>query len=307
MIKFIAKRLLMLIPTVLGCATLTFFLMKLTPGDPALQSLGPKASPEALAALRHSWGLDQPLFIQYVRFLGQLATGNLGTSFAWKVPISSLIATRLPVTVLIMVLSAIFSVALALPTSMWVSRSDTRAAHGTMRVVTAIAQGMPTFFVGAMLMQVFAISLGWFPVGGYSGIYSLVLPAFTVSIAIAPILTRSLVTSLRESIDSEYVSFAIAKGLPTRRVMTHYALRNGSISGISVLGIQIGYLVGGTLVVENVFAVPGMGQLLMSSVLKRDFPVVQSSTVIFGIVVVLVYLLTDIAYGLLDPRAAQRG
>ncbi|MCI2186667.1 ABC transporter permease [Bifidobacterium tibiigranuli] len=307
---YIGKRLLLLIPTVWGCATLTFFLMKLTPGDPAVQVLGPKASAKALDDLRQAWGLNDPLWEQYLRYLQQLCTGNLGVSYAAKAPVAELLATRIPVTLAIMVLAALFAILISLPLSIWVATSSSRLIAGTVRVINAICQGMPTFFVGAILMQIFCIQLGIFPIGSGSGqmsIMALILPSLAVSITIAPILSRSLIQSLEDSVQSEYVNFAKAKGLAPRHVLFAYALRNGSISAVSVLGIQIGFLVGGTLVVENVFAVPGIGQLMMDSVLKRDFPVVQSLTVVFGIIVILVYLITDLVYGALDPRAEQKG
>lgn len=307
---YVGKRLLLLIPTVWGCATLTFFLLKLTPGDPAVQALGPKASAQALAALRESWGLNDPLWEQYLRFLGDLVTGDLGTSYSAKAPVAELVATRLPVTLSIMLLAAVFAVAIALPLSVWVAATGSRVADVIVRVFNAVAQGVPTFFLGAILLQVFAIRLGWFPIGSVSGGFDLaamVLPSLAVAVAIVPILVRSLIQSLRDSMSSEYVNFGHAKGLSGGKVLFGYALRNGCVSAVSLLGIQVGFLVGGTLVVENVFAVPGLGQLLMDSVMKRDFPVVQSLTVVFGIIVVLVYLITDLAYGALDPRAAERG
>ncbi|KAA8828834.1 ABC transporter permease [Bifidobacterium tissieri] len=307
---YIGKRLLLLIPTVWGCATLTFFLLKLTPGDPAVQALGPKASKQALEALRESWGLNDPLWQQYLRFLGDLCTGNLGTSYSAKAPVAELIATRLPVTLIIMVLAAVFAVIIALPLSVWVATSGSRVVTEFVRILNAVAQGWPTFFLGAILLQIFAIQLGWFPIGSVSGgvdVAALILPSFAVAVSIAPIIIRSLTQSLQDSVNSEYVNFGRAKGLSGRAVLFNYALRNGSISAVSVLGIQVGFLVGGTLVVENVFAVPGLGQLLMDSVMKRDLPVVQTLTVVFGIIVVLVYLITDLVYGALDPRAAKRG
>lgn len=307
---YIGKRLLLLIPTVWGCATLTFFLLKLTPGDPAVQALGPKASKQALEALRESWGLNDPLWQQYLRFLGDLCTGNLGTSYSAKAPVAELIDTRLPVTLIIMVLAAVFAVIIALPLSVWVATSGSRVVTEFVRILNAVAQGWPTFFLGAILLQIFAIQLGWFPIGSVSGgvdVAALILPSFAVAVSIAPIIIRSLTQSLQDSVNSEYVNFGRAKGLSGRAVLFNYALRNGSISAVSVLGIQVGFLVGGTLVVENVFAVPGLGQLLMDSVMKRDLPVVQTLTVVFGIIVVLVYLITDLVYGALDPRAAKRG
>ncbi|KAB1660783.1 ABC transporter permease [Pseudoclavibacter sp. CFCC 13796] len=302
----------MMIPVVLAVATLTFFLMKLSPGDPASAALGEKASAEAVDALRHEWGLDRPVILQYVSFLGQLVTGNLGTSYLYQVPVVDLMQNRLPATLLLMMMSTIFAVVISLPLSLWMATSQNPLPSLLIKVFNAIVQGMPTFLIGILLLISLALNAGFFPVGGYGETFGdhlhfLVLPSIAVALTICPLLIRSLTTSLSESLQSEYVKFAIAKGLSPRRVNLNYALRNGSISGISILGIQVGGLVGGALVVENVFAIPGMGSLLMDAVLKRDYIVVQSSTVIFGVMVVFVYFFTDLVYGWLDPRARFKG
>lgn len=303
----------MIIPVVLGVATLTFFLMKLTPGDPVLFTLGDKATPEAIENLRHAWGLDRPVAVQYVDFLRGLVTGDLGESYKYKVPVMSLIAERLVPTIQLMILSLLFAVVISVPLALWVAVSRSKVAAAVVRLITATIQGLPTFFIGALLIAFVALRTGLFPVGGYgrgfaSQIHTLTLPALAVALTnITPILTRSLIASLKGSLDSEFVGFATSKGLSRRRVLSDYALRNGSISGISILGIQAGSLIGGALVVENVFAIPGVGSLLMDSVLSRDYTVVQALTVVFGVLVVLSYLVTDLVYGLVDPRARATG
>lgn len=305
--SYILRRVLLMIPIVLGVATLSFFLMKLAPGDPAAAYLGDKGTPEAVAALRHAWGLDQPVIVQYFRFLGGLVTGDFGQSFVFQTSVLELLKLRLPATLMLMLVAIIFAVLVSVPLAMWVSMTRNAIAETIVRVFTATVQGMPTFFVGTLLVLVLALHWGWFPVGGYGSTFgehlrSLVLPGFAVALSISPILIRSLIAALNQSFDAEYMNFALSKGLSRRRSFTHYAFRNAGIAGVSILGIQVGHLVGGALIVENVFAIPGVGSLLMQTVIARDYNVVQALTVIFGVMVVAVYLLTDIVYSAVDPR-----
>lgn len=308
MIRYLARRLALMIPVGLGVVTLTFLIMQLTPGDPAIAYLGDKATPEAIAALRAEWGLDEPLIVQYFSFLGGLVTGDLGNSLYFKVPISQLLAIRMPPTLILMVLAAVFAVIISVPMSLWAATSRSPIAAVVIRFFTATVQGIPTFFLGTLMITFLALRLQWFPVGGYGEtfgehLHSLVLPALAIALNMVPLLVRSLTNSIGEALESEFVDFGRSKGLREATVLLHYAMRNGSISGISILGIQIGNLAGGALVVENVFAIPGMGSMLMNGVLNRDFPTVQVCTVVFAGLVVAIYLLTDIAYGWLDPRA----
>lgn len=308
MIRYLLRRLALMIPVSLGVVTLTFIIMQLTPGDPAIAYLGDKATPAAVAALRAQWGLDQPLHVQYLDFLGGLLTGDLGESLYFKVPISELLAVRLPPTLILMLIASVLAVLISLPLSAWAATSRSVVAAVVIRVFTATIQGIPTFFLGSLMITFLALRLRLFPVGGYGEnvgehLHSLILPAFAIALNMVPLLVRSLVNSISEALDSEFVDFGRSKGLKNMTVLLHYAMRNGSISGISILGIQIGNLAGGALVVENVFAIPGMGSMLMNGVLNRDFPTVQVCTVLFAMLVVVIYLLTDIAYGWLDPRA----
>lgn len=307
MLRFLFRRLMLLIPVVLGAATLTFLLMHLTPGDPARTYLGEHATPEAIAALKQQWGLDQPLAIQYLRFLRDLVTGELGQSMFFREPIVDLLATRLPPTLLLMLMSALLSLVIAVPLAAWNAVKPNGLSDVVVRILTAIFQGTPIFFIATVFIVMFAIRLKIFPVAGYGKtmwmhIVSLFLPALSLALGIVPVLMRSLRTALIDALNSEYVNFARAKGLRSSTIWLHYALRNASISGLSILSIQIGFLAGGSLVVENVFAIPGMGTFLMKGILNRDFPVVQASALVFALLVLLVYLLTDIAYTLLDPR-----
>ncbi|WP_127903881.1 ABC transporter permease [Solirhodobacter olei] len=307
MLRFLTRRMLLLVPVVLGVATLTFMLMHMAPGDPARTYLGDRANPAAIAALRHEWGLDQPLWRQYLNFMGGLAVGDLGRSMFFHDRIITLLAIRLPPTLWLMAMATLFSIVISVPLATWMAVSRGGAVDAGVRSFNAIAQGTPLFFTGAVLIAIFSLNLHWFPVAGYGNtvsqhIASLILPSLSVALVIVPFLIRGLRGALMDALNSEYVNFAKAKGLNRRAIWINYALKNASITGISILGIQVGYLAGGSLVIENVFAIPGMGTFLMKGILNRDFPVVQASALVFALLVIFIYLLTDIAYGLFDPR-----
>ena len=297
-----------MIPIAFGVTLLVFFLIHLVPGDPARTMLGTRATPERIALLHAEWGLDQPLPVQYWRFLERLVQGDLGSSLFYSVPAGRLVLERLPVTLWLIGLGTILSVAIAVPLATIAAARRDRATDHVVRAVPLVGLGFPQFWIGIMLLLAFGLNSGrHFPVGGYGEgfvghLHSMFLPALTVALAISPILIRSLRASLLEVLESDYIATARSKGLPERRVLIRHALRNAAISMVSVLGVNIGFLVGGTLVVEQVFALPGLGQLMINSIFQRDFPVVQAVTLAFAVMVVLVYLTTDIIHALLDPR-----
>jgi peptide/nickel transport system permease protein len=285
-----------------------FFMIHLVPGDPARTMLGEHASPQRVALLHHQWGLDRPLWDQYKLFIERLFHGDLGNSLFYRTPTLTLVLDRLPVTLWLIVYSTVISVVIAVPLAAFAaSRRDAPADH-VVRAVPLVGLGFPQFWVGIMLLLAFALNLGrLFPVGGYGTgftghLQAMFLPALTVALGIAPLLIRSLRASLLQVLESDYITTARSKGLSERRVLVRHALRNAVISTVSVLGVNIGFLVGGTLVIEQVFALPGIGQLMINSIFQRDFPVVQGVTLVFAVLVVLVYLLTDIVHSLLDPR-----
>jgi len=305
---YVARRLLLVIPVVLGVTILVFFLIHLVPGDPARTILGNRATEQRVQLLRHDWGLDKPLPVQYAKFMGRLVHGDLGSSLFYGVGAGRLVLERLPVTLWLIGLGALFSVLIAVPLAVAAAMKRDRIADHAIRAVPLVGLGFPPFWIGIVLLIVFGLHLGrLFPVGGYGEgflghLHSMFLPALTVALGIAPILIRSLRAALLEVLESDYITTARSKGLPEQRVLLRHGLRNAAISTVSVLGVNIGYLVGATLVVEQVFAVPGVGQLMINSIFQRDFPVVQAVTLVFAILVVLVYLLTDVAHALLDPR-----
>jgi peptide/nickel transport system permease protein len=305
---YVVRRLLQMLPIALGVTILVFFLIHLVPGDPAQTILGNQATPHRVALLRHEWGLDRPLPVQYEKFMARIVRGDLGSSLFYDVPAGRLVLDRLPVTLWLIGFGTLLSLAIAVPLAVLAATKRNRVPDHLVRAVPLVGLGFPPFWLGIMLLLAFALNSGrFFPVGGYGHgfpghLRSMFLPSLTVGLAIAPILIRSLRASLLEVLDAEYITTARSKGLPERRVLARHALRNAIVSTVSVLGVNIGYLVGGTLVIEQVFAVPGVGQLMINSIFQRDFPVVQAVTLVFSIMVVLVYLLTDIAHALLDPR-----
>ena len=309
MLRFIARRFVSMIFVLFSISVLSFLIFFATPGvDPASRIAGRNADPQTLKAVRHDFGLDRPLPVQYGKFLGRLVHGDLGTSLFYSVGAGHLVIQRLPVTLWLIGFGTILAVLIAVPLAALAATHRDRIADHLVRVVPLVGLGFPPFWVGIMLLLLFGLHLGRpFPVGGYGTgfvghLHSMFLPSLTVALAIAPILIRSLRASLLEVLESEYVTTARSKGLPERRVLFRHALRNAIISTVTVLGVNIGYLVGGTLLVEQVYGIPGIGQLMINSIFQRDFPVVQAVTLVFAVMVVLVYLLTDVVHALLDPR-----
>lgn len=305
---YVVRRLLHMVPVVLGVTILVFFMIHLVPGDPARTMLGVHASPERVALLHKEWGLDQSLLVQYQRFMSRLIHGDLGDSLFYHVPTTQLIIDRLPVTLWLITYGTALSILIALPLAALAASKRDAARDQVVRVVPLIGLGFPSFWVGIMLLLAFGLNMGrLFPVGGYGTgfaghVRSMFLPALTVAIALSPILIRSLRASLLNVLESDYITTARSKGLPERRVLVRHALRNAVISTVTILGVNIGFLVSGTLIIEQVFALPGVGQLMIGSIFQRDFPVVQGVALTFAILVVIVYLITDVVHSMLDPR-----
>jgi peptide/nickel transport system permease protein len=305
---YVARRLLHLVPIVLGVTILVFFLIHLEPGDPARTILGNQATDQRVALLRHQWGLDRPLPVQYEEFMKRIVHGDLGHSLFYDVPAGRLVLDRLPVTLWLIGFGTLLSILISVPLAALAATKRDRWPDQVVRAVPLVGLGFPPFWVGIVLLLVFGLHLGRaFPVGGYGHgfvghLHSMFLPGLTAALAISPILIRSLRASLLEVFESEYVTTARAKGLPERRVLIRHALRNAVVSTVNVLGVNIAYFVGGTVIIEQVFGLPGVGQLMINATFTRDFPVVQAVTLVFAILVVLVYLTSDVVHALLDPR-----
>jgi peptide/nickel transport system permease protein len=304
---FVIRRLLLLIPTAVGVTIIAFFLIHLIPGDPAATILGIHATPERVAILHQQWGLNRPLVSQYWLFMDRLVHGNLGQSLYYGVPVAGLITSHLPTTLWLIVYAAVIAVIISVPLAMIAaSRKDAVRDH-IVRVVPLLGLGMPAFWLALILQSELAVKLRLFPVTGYGQglfghLHAMFLPALTVAVALCPVVIRSLRASMLTVLGADYITTARAKGVPGHRLFLRHVLRNAVIPAVTVLGINIGFLVGGTVIVEQVFALPGIGNLMINSVFQRDFPVVQGVALVFGIMVVLVNLLTDVAYASLDPR-----
>jgi peptide/nickel transport system permease protein len=296
-----------MIPVVIGVTIIAFFLIHLIPGDPARTLLGVRATDQAVAALHEQWGLDEPLYEQYWMFMKRLAHGDLGQSFFYREPAGPLIVDRLPATLWLLAYATILSIVIAVPLATLAATRKNGLRDHTVRAVPLVGLGMPPFWVGIMLILLLSLNLGWFPVGGFGEgftghLHSMFLPSLTVALFIAPILVRSLRVGLLDVLESDYVTTARSKGISESRVMTRHALRNAVISTVVILGINIGFLVGGTIVIEKVFALPGIGALMIDSIFNRDFAVVQGITLFYALLVILVYLATDLLHATLDPR-----
>jgi peptide/nickel transport system permease protein len=296
-----------LIPVLLGISFIVFFLIRLIPGDPASTLLGVHATPQAIKELRDQLGLSKPLLGQYLTFLGHLLQGNLGYSYVYGSSVLGLITTSLPATIWLLVSGTVFTLLIAVPLAVVAAARRNGILDNIIRAVPVVGLGLPSFWLGIMLILAFGLKLGWFPVAGYGTtladhLRGIVLPGITIALTLSPILIRSLRASMIDVLSSDYIVTARSKGISTARVVFGHALRNAAVSSVAVLGVNIAYLTGSTLVVERVFSLPGIGEQMISSILGRDFPTVQGITLTFAIMVVIVNLLTDVTHAALDPR-----
>lgn len=304
---FIARRLTQMIPVLFGVTIVVFALLQLIPGDPATTILGIQARPESIAALRHELGLDRPLWEQYLRYVGNVLTFDLGNSLKFRVSVASLLGERLEVSLFLIVYATVLMIALSLPLGVISALWKDGIFDQIVRVILLITLVMPAFWIGIIFLTYLSVKLKLFPVAGYGDgwqehLHHLFLPALTIALSIVPILVRALRASILEALTSDYVRTARAKGLRERAVVSAHVLRNALIPAVTLLGLSVGYLLGGTVIVENVFSLPGAGKLLVDAISARDYPLVQSTTLIFALLVILVNLLTDLAYTFLDPR-----
>ncbi len=304
---FLGRRFLQLVPVAVGITIVVFLMLRLIPGDPVRIILGSRATPEAIASLERSLGLDKPLWEQYVLFLGNLARGDLGTSLLYRQPVGELVLERLPATLWLVAYSAILAVAITVPLAIVAARRKDRAVDQVIRGGTLLTLAMPSFWVGIIFMMFFSLRLDIFPVSGLGEgfrdrLYHLFLPSLTVALSLSAILIRSLRSSIVAVTLADFVDTARAKGLTERRIMLKHILRNALISTVTILGVNIGWLIGGTVVIENLFAIPGLGALMLSSISGRDYPMVQGITLVFAVLVVAVNILTDLTYAIIDPR-----
>jgi len=305
--QYIARRLVQMIPVVFGITLILFFMLRLIPGDPASVMLGERATDAAVERINHELGLDKPIYIQYGYFLRDLATLNLGTSIKYQVPVATLLGQRLIVSLSVVGVTLVLTIMIAFPLGVLAALKKDSLIDNVVRSLFVVLMLMPSFWVGILLIIFFSVQLGLFPVsgygsGGFDSLHHLFLPALTIALAITPVLVRALRSSILDALSADYVRTARAKGLRESVVITAHVLRNALIPAVTLLGLSIGSLMGGTVILEKVFALPGAGALLIDSIGARDYPVVQAATMVFATMVILVNLVTDIIYSFLDPR-----
>ncbi|MBZ7925377.1 ABC transporter permease [Ensifer sp. 2YAB10] len=309
-LSYLVARLLQIIPTFLLVMVFIFLLVRLLPGDPAIAMAEAKATDAQLEQIRHNLGLDEPLPVQFLVFVKNTLTGDLGRSIMLKAPVTEVILSRLPTTIFLALYSVVLAVFLAGPLAFLAASRVNSPVDVAIRGVFQVGLSMPVFYIGLLLLTVLAAQLRWFPVGGYgktflANLYHLILPALSVALYTSAIILRNLRASLIEVLDADYVQFARAKGLSPRIIMTRHVLRNALVSTVTLLGLSIGNLMSGTLVTETVFAIPGVGRLMLEAIFARDYPLIQGLTLTFAVLVSVVFLLTDVVQSWLDPRLRQ--
>lgn len=307
MSAFLRKRLLEVIPVLIGITLVAFAIVHLVPGDPAKILLGPRATPAAVADLNAQLGLDRSLPEQYWDFISGALTFSFGQSFEFRQPVEDIVGPRILPSAYLIVYSLVVALAIAVPLAILSARRRDGWPDQLVRLFTTTTFAMPSFWLGLLLVLVFGLELGWLPTSGYGDtamehFRSLTLPAITVGLWITAPLLRSLRTNLIDTFDAEFTEAARARGLSELRVLFKHVLRNSLISTVTLMSLLIGVLLSGTVVVESVFSLPGLGSLLVRSVTARDFPVVQTLTLLFGFTVVFVSLATDLLYAVIDPR-----
>jgi peptide/nickel transport system permease protein len=309
--SYTGRRLVAAVLVVVGVAVAAFILLHVVPGDPARAVLGEHAPQSAVDQLDQQWGLSEPIPSQFAHYIGKLVRGQLGTSYFYHEPVLSLIGQRIGQTAWLVLAATIFAVAISVPLAAIAASRQDRFADHAVRAVGVVGLGMPAFWIGIVLIEIFAVNLKLLPVGGWGTTFgdhvkSLILPGLTAAFAIIPILVRSLRVGMLEVLESDFVASARARGLGERRVLFVHVARNAIIPTLTLLGLNIAFLVGSTVIVEQVFGLNGIGALLLDSITNRDYPVVQGLVLVMATAVVLINLGVDLLSARLDPRIRLR-
>lgn len=310
MLRYIVGRLIGTLPVLFLVSLLTFLMIHLTPGDPVRLMLGDDATADAIAALNQKLGLDQPLPIQYVRWLGEVVTGDLGESIRTRQPVLEAVGSRLPVTLELSVLSMIIAVALGIPTGIIAAIRRNSAADVASTTLALTGISIPNFFLGIVLILVFSEWLGWLPPSGYvpfledpaQNIKLMLMPSFALGTALAGTISRMMRSSLLEVLGADFVRTARAKGLSEPRAILGHAVKNALLPVVTIIGLQMGTVLGGAILTETIFALPGIGRLVVDSIFARDFPIVQGVILFLALIRIASSLVTDLIYARLDPR-----
>lgn len=316
MLKFIINRLLLTIPILLGVSLITFIIVRSIPGDPVQTLLGldRRTTPEQIANIRRSYGLDQPLPVQYAKWLGHVVTGDLGHSLRTRRPLTEELALRLPVTAELTIFASIIAAIPALFFGVLAALKRNSSADWAATAVTLLGVSVPNFLLATLLVLLFSYKLRWLPPLGFvpfredpvQNLKAMILPSVSLGLPLAAVLMRFTRSSVLEVLGQEYVRVARAKGLPQRRVLFRHVLPNAGIPILTIIGIQTASLLGGTVIIEQIFGLPGVGKYIYDAISNRDYPVVQSVTLVVATIFVLVSLLVDILYAVLDPRLRTR-
>jgi peptide/nickel transport system permease protein len=313
MVSYILRRFLLLVPTAWAIATLAFIAIHFIPGDISDFLLQEDRDGAAAEQIRESLGLNRPIIVQYLDWFWRMLQGDLGTSFLTGRSITADVMERLPATLQLTFGGLIVALLIAIPAGVVSAARRGRPADATIRVGAFVGVSVPSFWLGLMLVLLFAVTLGWFPSSGYVPFFDdplenlrrLTLPAITLGVAMAGTTTRMLRASMIDTLQQEFIRVAHAKGVPAGQVMRRHAFRAALIPSITSVGLQVGYLLGGTVVLEKVFAWPGNGRYLLDAISARDYPVVQAMILIYGILFMVINLIVDVAYGLTDPRVRR--
>lgn len=313
MIQFLARRLIHLIVVAFAISLIIFVLIRLVPGDPITGILGSRASPDAIAALKERLGLGKPLFEQYLVFLGNAIRGDLGDSYIYHKAVTEIIIGRLPLTLGLIAYSMTLAVLVAVPLGIVASLRRETLFDNAIRGLLLLGNAIPAYWLGTVLILAFVLVIPIFPISPPTGatplqlLWALFLPAFTTSVGLYPPIARALRASLIESVRTDHILLARSKGLSERAVFLRHAFRLSLIPAVTIIGISVSFLIGGQIVVESVFGLPGLGQLMLHAVETRDYPLVTAATLIFAVLVVVINTIADIIVGYLDPRARLIG
>jgi peptide/nickel transport system permease protein len=314
MFAFLCKRFIILIATLLLVSGAIFIVLHVIPGDPAQLILGIQATPETLRELRHKLGVDLPLPVQYLNWIGELIRGDMGRSITYDVPIASLIISRLQVTIPLAILSILFAVVFSIPLGVYAALHRNRPGDYGVMVFSQIGLAIPAFWAGILLILLFAVELRWFSAGGFKpwadtpwgAFKSLLLPALSLGLIRAAVLARLTRSCMLEVLGEDYIRTARSKGLTEKVVVYKHAFRNALIPVVTIVGLQMGELLAGAIVIENVFNLPGLGRLIFLAIGQRDLPVVQGVSLLIAFLIVVVNFSVDVVYGVVDPRIRAR-
>jgi len=298
-----------MVPVLFGVSIVVFLLIRLIPGNPAVSILGERATPELVERVKNQLGLDLPIWRQYLHFLGNASRLDFGPSYFYKQEVSTLTLERIPITLSLIAYAMAIGLVISVPFATWAAIRREGPADHVIRLVFTSVIGIPTFWMGIILALLLSVRWRLLPMGGVGAtrldtLWHLTLPALTIGLHISPTLMRALRSSLIEVMSSDYVTTGVAMGLRPVTRLTSYLLRNGLTPFVSTLGLNIGWLIGGTIIIEQVFGVPGVGSLLITSILTRDYSIIQFVALVLAFLVIVVNLLTDLTYALLDPRVS---